>query len=273
MFWAYHPNTNQKVVVGYYNHVRQAEPADWGLLDDYFSYYGIYKRRAEELHKAVPKIGVKRALEEINNSVKNRYLRLKCPVAEVNALPFSGYYPLPKEVDGKKINHRFGGYTYLNKIPSPTPHESPPPPPDVQIQPLATDGYYREHSERQDLILRQHNELSNQFARWLRKKKEYANVRQEESGVDVEFTFNNDLCRAELKICHGVGSTKAIREALGQLFEYNYYGNRIPAKHWYIILDQEPSISDKHYLRTLSKTFDLPLALGWKTRRSLQFFK
>ena len=68
----------------------------------------------------------------------------------------------------------------------------------------------------------------------------------------------------EHKVCGGVGTTKALREALGQLLEYNYYGGRKRADRWYIVLDTEPSAADRDYIRTLQSELRLPpLVLCW----------
>jgi hypothetical protein len=82
----------------------------------------------------------------------------------------------------------------------------------------------------------------------------------------VEFRDGRSLCRAELKACYGMTTTLAIREALGQLLEYNYYGWRSPAHRWFIVLDSPPSEQDMKYVRTLASKKLLPLFLCWKSR-------
>ena len=138
--------------------------------------------------------------------------------------------------------------------------------------PLAEDAYFRETGRRKEKILRLHNALSNSFVNWL-KLKGYTNVLQEQRGVDVEFTSRSHLCRAELKVCHAVGTTKVIREALGQLLEYNYFGNRVPAKRWYIILDERPSSEDQTYVDKLHSELGLPVVLGWQEDEDFQLLE
>jgi hypothetical protein len=82
----------------------------------------------------------------------------------------------------------------------------------------------------------------------------------------VEFRDGRSLCRAELKACYGMTTTLAIREAWGQLLEYNYYGWRSPAHRWFIVLDSPPSEQDMKYVRTLASKKLLPLFLCWKSR-------
>ena len=62
-----------------------------------------------------------------------------------------------------------------------------------------------------------------------------------------------------------MATTLAIREAMGQLLEYNYYGRRTPADRWFIVLDSEPSDEDVKYVRILFSQKRLPLFLCWKT--------
>jgi hypothetical protein len=59
-------------------------------------------------------------------------------------------------------------------------------------------------------------------------------------------------------------TTHGIREALGQLLEYNYYGWRIPADQWYVVLDTAPTEGDIQYLRKLAREKSLPLSLCWR---------
>lgn len=88
---------------------------------------------------------------------------------------------------------------------------------------------------------------------------------REKDQVDVEFKDGSKLCRAELKVCYGMTPTFAIREALGQLLEYNYYGWRFPADLWFIVLDSAPSEYDRKYVHRLSERKNLPLQLWWKS--------
>jgi hypothetical protein len=119
-------------------------------------------------------------------------------------------------------------------------------------------------------IIPRHNKLSNFFAKWLRNEG-FVNVVQEENFIDVTFIRNNATFRAELKVCYGVGSTKAIREALGQLLEYNYYVGRNPADYWVIILDERVSDSDIEYVDRLKYHLGLPIFLGWKEGENFLF--
>jgi len=272
-FWAFHPETREKLLVGYYHDATLPTPANYKQLDTYFRDQGIYDRRANELLAAVPSLGVNRAREEVTNEVVKHWLSFKCPVDKVEVL--LDYVPLPDTVQGKYITLRFNRPTHISEIPSIEELK------EITVEehartgrmtPLAEDGYYREFGARLKYILPRHSILSNQFSAWLRKKG-YSDVRQEKSGVDIEFTSGSDLCRAELKVCYSVGTTKAIREALGQLLEYNYYGNRELAKWWFIVLDQQPSSNDRSYIANLRTELGLPLVLGWREEEDFQLLE
>jgi hypothetical protein len=65
-------------------------------------------------------------------------------------------------------------------------------------------------------------------------------------------------------------TTLAIRDALGQLLEYNYYGWRTPADRWFIVLDSPPSEEDVKYMQTLSSKRRLPLFLCWQSDKNFK---
>jgi hypothetical protein len=77
---------------------------------------------------------------------------------------------------------------------------------------------------------------------------------------------------AELKICFGVGTTRSIREALGQLLEYNHYPARRAASSWLIVLDQEPPEQDRLYILTLRERLSMPVTIGWPTGGGFSFY-
>jgi hypothetical protein len=92
--------------------------------------------------------------------------------------------------------------------------------------PLAEDGYLRESSANKKIIIPRHNKLSNDLYEWL-KNKHGVIADQEKKRVDVCFDYCKQNILAELKVCYRVGTTKGIREVLGQLFEYNHYPKRV----------------------------------------------
>jgi hypothetical protein len=136
---------------------------------------------------------------------------------------------------------------------------------------LAEDGYPRASGPQRKIILPRHNRLSNAFAKWLRRRG-YADVHQEDGYVDVDFLDGTTACRAELKVCYGVKTRHAIREALGQLLEYNYYPHqyRKPAKKWFVVLDERPTDTDMQFLKRLCATMKFPLSICWRSGKTFQ---
>jgi hypothetical protein len=141
---------------------------------------------------------------------------------------------------------------------------------EEQAKSLIEEAYYRESPARVKFIVRRHNKLSNEFCRWL-KKKHGIIAEQEHQRIDVWFEFERQTVLAELKTCFGIGTTKSIRESLGQLFEYNHYPLRKTCDVWLIILDSEPTKDDKRFIEILRITRFLPLAIGWRTKQGFSF--
>jgi hypothetical protein len=135
---------------------------------------------------------------------------------------------------------------------------------------LLEDSYYRESPVRLKTIVRRHNRLSNEFCGWLQRVHGVGAV-QERERIDVRFRFRDRTVIAELKVCFGPGPTRSIREALGQLLEYNHYPAREPSETWLIVLDEEPSPEDRRYIDILRDARALPISVGWRTRSGFAF--
>jgi hypothetical protein len=88
----------------------------------------------------------------------------------------------------------------------------------------------------------------------------------------LTFNLKRETVLAELKVCFGVGTTKSIREALGQLLEYNHYPKRNPTDTWLLILDEEPSDEDRQFIEELRTTRSLPIRIGWQANKKFIFF-
>ena len=136
---------------------------------------------------------------------------------------------------------------------------------------LSEESYYRDSPERLKEIIPRHNKLSNDLCDWLKSVHEIT-ADQEEEWIDVRFKLHDSDVIAELKVCAYVGTRKSIREALGQLFEYNHYPKRTPAKLWLIVIDEEPSPDDKGFIRALRADRKLPISIGWQEGDGFAFY-
>lgn len=150
------------------------------------------------------------------------------------------------------------------------PSETADPAANSHLEFLSDESYYRECPERLNVIVRAHNRLSNAFCRWLNRR-HGAEASQERNQIDIEFKCRSKTVMAELKVCFGTGTRKAIREALGQVLEYNHYSDRTPRDLWLIVLDEQPNAVDLEYVQQLREQYRFPLFLGWQYRQGFQF--
>jgi hypothetical protein len=205
---------------------------------------------------------------EISSAIPQGDYKFRCPVGQVEVL--EEYRPLPGTINGRRINSVFSRPTYVQSFddllvtPVRAFHQT-----QARQTPLAEDAYYRENARNLRVIIPRHNNLSNAFCDWLRTQG-VQNPIQEQNQVDVWFETETSTYLAELKVCYGIGTTKAIRESLGQLLEYNFYRERTPAQKWLIVLDEQPSQHDKNYVGQLKQRFSFPLHLVWRSEDGFQ---
>lgn len=273
-FWTRHPDTGLKLLVGIYHESTLVTQDEANLLYDYFESQGIFERRAEELLNVANDLTKAKALAEVRNSVKKRGIHWKCPTKMIEFFPH--YIPLPNAINGKRVGAYFTNPTFVDasffeRVDKRIQTPSGPAKKSVRQSPLAEDAYYRENARNLRVIIPRHNQLSNLFCKWL-KAVGVSSIVQEQNQVDVSFRTSKGSYLAELKVCFGVGTTKSIREALGQLLEYNFYSWRMPVKHWLIVLDEEPSDIDKKYIQRIASELHLPLDVGWKSGNEFKFY-
>lgn len=138
-------------------------------------------------------------------------------------------------------------------------------------KPLDEGAYLRQTHASLRNIERLHSALSNRFSQWVRTR--FAvHTEQERNGVDVSFEHGGIKHLAELKICYGGNTRAAIREALGQILEYNHYPPRIQTQSWWLVLDQDPAKSDRIYIDALRGKHTLPLRLAWPVMRGFDSY-
>lgn len=128
--------------------------------------------------------------------------------------------------------------------------------------PLSENSYMRKTRASQRNIDRLHSALSNRFRNWVQARFA-ARAIQEHKSVDVTFDCDGSTHLAELKICYGGNTRAAIREAMGQLLEYNHYPSRSEAQFWWLVLDHNPKNTDRDYIAVLRNRYALPITLAW----------
>jgi hypothetical protein len=141
---------------------------------------------------------------------------------------------------------------------------------EVQNTLLLGTEYPRYTPAAQRWIRREHVALSNSFVVWLGSA-HGIQAAQERKQIDVVFEVGGKRFLAEFKIAYSGNTKEAIREALGQILEYNYYPQRVSHDKWLLILNASPCDQDIAFIRRLRGTFGFPLALGWQADSAFVF--
>lgn len=260
-FFTRHQERKKWLFLGIHHNAELIADDEYKEIIKSFKDNGVFERRADELFHATSKFKTRKAaLKEVTDAFRVPYVRIKTPVANLEV------FSQPVSID-KPANNRFKSFTYVDHFPYREFGSG-----DIEKpgSALVEDGYYRESASKLKIIIPKHNKLSNEFSAWLLGKG--VSARQEENYIDILFEVDGVEYIAELKIVYGVGATKAIREAIGQLLEYNYYPGRMKKSEWMIVLDQQPSQSDREYMSSLIEERQLPLRLGWQVEGGFEFF-
>jgi hypothetical protein len=121
------------------------------------------------------------------------------------------------------------------------------------------------------MILPKHVSLSRGFQAWLRKHHSIQGHRERRQ-IDMQFNIGHDQAMAEFKIAYNGNTKAAVREALGQILEYNHYPGRTTAQAWFLVLDQEPSAEDCEFVKSLRSRWGCPIYVGWKQSAAFRFY-
>jgi hypothetical protein len=121
------------------------------------------------------------------------------------------------------------------------------------------------------MILPKHITLSRKFHGWLQKNHSIQGHR-ERGQIDMQFKIGHGQAMAEFKIAYNGNTKAAVREALGQLFEYNHYPGREMALAWFLVLDQKPGNEDCAFVKSLRTRWGCPIYLGWKHAAGFSFY-
>ena len=251
------PISKRWLIVGVYHDARLMEDADYAKALSAFEEREIFERRAKELHSVTDQFTLRKALQEVKDAFEKRYIKIKVKATSVEV------FTTPREIE-KPNNHRFTTFTYIDELP-PEAQRAP----AENDEPLTEDGYPRETGAALQYIIPRHNKLSNTLAKYLRELG--AIVRQETGNVDLEFELGGQTYIAELKITLYSTIRHSIREAIGQLIEYNLYPGRLRKDRWLIVLDKAPNETDQEYIDILRHSLALPIFIGWHNDSGFQF--
>lgn len=259
-FFTQHPASKRWMLVGFHHDAEIIDEDEYQKIISHFDENGVFSRRARELHTASSQFETEeQALIQVRDAFIKKWIRAKCRIDNVEYLESPFFIEKPS-------NHRFTKFTYVDSFPVPSKQFK------VNSTPtaLAEDGYLRETEKNFKEIIPRHNRLSNTFCKWLRSNK--ITPIQEQNFIDVLFSINKASFIAELKITYGTSTKKAIRESIGQLFEYNLYPGRELHDKWLIVLDALPSKKDKQYIDNINKVYNTKIALVWQTENKFVFY-
>jgi hypothetical protein len=127
---------------------------------------------------------------------------------------------------------------------------------------LTETAYLRKTRASEKNVLRLHAALSNRFRAWLKRRFQVTAI-QEENHEDIHFIDRGTSYVAELKTCYGGNTKAALREALGQIIEYNHYPPRLQKERWLLVLDSRPTATDQDYITAIRTKYHLPIGIAW----------
>ncbi|WP_157726359.1 hypothetical protein [Imhoffiella purpurea] len=159
-------------------------------------------------------------------------------------------------------------------------HNFTPPSPDSwrNFNINSTDNYktIRLQNGQEVEVTHSHSLLSKNFIKWLQKKG-YDNIEDEcilanLDRIDVRFRLKEKHIFSELKTVSGSSTKRAIREALGQILDYQYYDDSEKADELWIVINDECSESDVSFINKLINIHHLPLRLVWEKNQGFACF-
>ncbi len=140
---------------------------------------------------------------------------------------------------------------------------------EIHLRQLEESAYTRYTAESLRRIDRRHVKLCKGFTEWLLSTHRIkCNV--ERRNIDATFRIGGQSTLVEFKVAYQYDPKPAIREALGQILEYNHYPDRVTRDQWILVLDCEPAEADRTFLKTLRK-YGIPLSYGWQTQDGFEF--
>jgi len=140
---------------------------------------------------------------------------------------------------------------------------------EIRLRQLEESAYTRYTAESIRKIDRRHVRLCNAFTDWL-VLNHGIKCNVERRNIDVTFRIGRRSALVEFKVAYNDDPKPAIREALGQILEYNHYPDRVTYDQWILVLDCKPAEADGIFLKTLRK-YGIPLSYGWQNKDGFEF--
>lgn len=227
------------------------------------------------------------ALAVVRSAVLKGYLLWRCPAEYV--IPVEHHPTMPKNIGGRSLPYLFRSFLGVSEAsfdsvlkqcglsdftslgsPSETSGTSRQDRPGRagmvsvskgKTEPHVLDKYMRISPAAYREIDPRHKALTNDCFEWLRGKG--IEPVMEKDYIDINFEVHRIRYSVEVKIAGGESTTRSIREALGQMIEYNLYPGRVRTDRWMVLLDVEPTAQDKEFICNLRNDLGIPIYLAW----------
>ncbi|WP_374091006.1 hypothetical protein [Methylomicrobium lacus] len=108
-FYSIHPTTKERLLVGCYREAELVDEREYKELLHHFHSRGILERRVQELLRVAPSISQRAARKEIESSLKESWIKVKCPVDSIEI--FDPPFKLSTQIGDKTLSHRFKMFT------------------------------------------------------------------------------------------------------------------------------------------------------------------
>lgn len=306
--WSESPNGDY-VLIARYEKAETVTQKELEWVDEYFESNGIYDRRAANVldtYSALDPSWVSRVKgitkeekldfikSDIRKSMTNTARIIKCPVESVKVFE----YPVKFDKYLRERIAEVGGWRYelpcyLRTYPVVLN-------PQEESDRVASDTNLQDKSERtqrrrgrkgdtalgnggtrrrQEIlsggeIMMREAKLVARFRTWLRNEKGIPLTESpaEEDFVDVSFVYHDQHFMVEAKHVHD-SSAISIRNALGQLLDYNLYPGSSRSDIWLILLNEKPNNDDFLWISILRERFtvdEFPVYLCWEVDQGFE---
>jgi len=310
-FWAYDKKTQKKLLAGLYLEAEPSgldDPQTRDYIDKEFQRRGIYDSRADELFGISAYYTNSMCLDQgkkktklthysyedvqqiVRDSVLRGYLRIKCKQEKV--ILFNEFIELPDEIWSSVTNAMKPLHSYFytpyyiededflstllklekkSTTPArdrkkPTSKAKPSGRKIISIQ----EKYPRVSPRIERIIEPLHSKLVSDYATWLKKELNII-AEAEKEYMDLQFSHGGKTYMVEAKIVYGTSPRLSIREALGQILEYNYYDPNSEKDRWIVLLNEPPHPKDKLFVDALVKRRRFPISLSWRDDKAFRF--
>lgn len=251
-------NEGRDLLIGFYKEAQFLNEKQRVDLEKKFKKSDIYVRRKQELIS----LGINKKLANnyiLGETEEEKFVfPLNISVDPKNMILFDSPLLINKLIQerlnyhyttAENINHKKNKLTLLTRISKKSIITSLAHNEDKDLNEIP---YLRAPNNDIKLIKPLHNKLSNDFKKYLCDEG-FCNIEREKNAIDVIAIRENRTYIFELKVVNMPYVRHSLREALGQLLEYNYYPSRKKFDYLNIVLNRKPSEMEIKWCENLNK--------------------